>query len=208
MTEELIDSNAWVCRDCLFLLANGDGPNYEYDYPGKTEAEYAEMYADYNERVARETDGYRITLGHGREQHTCATNATVTPIYRTHQDNGVDVTYLREEEAKEYRAINDLASEAIESAEFDFPAAIGFRVIMHDLETQGDRGGECDCEELSFSTQDCANCGTYHAGTWHAATVWKTTDTSGTNRGVLPTTGNRGPSGVPRRAFTDNPEEK
>lgn len=176
MNDELFDSEAWVCRDCLFLLANGDGPNYEYDYPGKTDEEYAEMRADYDARIAAETKGYRITLGHGREQHDCATNVTVTPIYRTHQDNGVDVTYQREESAKEYRF--DTVSEAIEAAEFDFPDAVGFHGIMHDLETEGDGGGECECETLNFSVQDCANCGSHYGAEWHAATVWKITEES------------------------------
>lgn len=172
MTDELINSTAWVCRDCLFLLANGDPPNYDYDYPGKTEAEIAEMYENYNDRVARETAGYSITLGHMREQHACATNATVTPIFK--DESGEPKESI--ETSNEYLIHSGYPSEAIESAESDFPDAIGFRVITHDLETQGDRGGECDCEELSFSFQDCANCGAYHGGLWHAATVWKITD--------------------------------
>lgn len=174
MNDELHDETAWVCRDCLFLLANGDGPNYEYDYPGKTEAEYTAMRAEYNANIDRETAGYHITLGHGREQHACATNVTVTPIYRTTQDNGVVVTTMTD--AKEYCA--DTVSDAIASAEFRFPDAVGFHGVSHDLETEGDRGGECDCETLSFSEQDCANCGTSYAGGWHAATVWKITEES------------------------------
>jgi hypothetical protein len=174
MNDELYDETAWVCRDCLFLLANGDGPNYEYDYPGKTDEEYATMRAEYDANIERETDGYRITLGHGREQHACATNVTVTPIYRTHQDNGVDATYQRVEDEKEYRA--DTVSDAIGQAEFDFTDAVGFHGVSHELQTEGDAGGECECETLNFSEQDCANCGTRYAGEWHAATVWKITE--------------------------------
>jgi hypothetical protein len=174
MNDELWDEQAYVCTDCLMLIANGDGPNYEYDYPGKSDEEYAEMRADYYARIDRTMAGYNITCGWGREQHDCASNVTVTPIYRREQDNGVTVTVQSEEDAREYRA--DTVSDAIGSAEFDFPDAVGFHGIAHDLETEGDRGGECYCEEESFSERDCAHCGTRFAGTWHAATIWKITE--------------------------------
>jgi hypothetical protein len=174
VNDELWDEKAYVCTDCLVLIANGDPPDFAYQYPDKTEDEIAEMHADYNDRVDREMEGFNITLGWGREQHDCATNVTVTPIYRTHQDNGVDVTYQREESAKEYRA--DTVTDAIGQAEFDFTDAVGFHGVMHELETAGDAGGECYCEEDSFSERDCANCGTRYAGTWHAATTWKITE--------------------------------
>jgi hypothetical protein len=174
MLDELWDEQAFICTDCLMLIANGDGPNYEYDYPGKSEDEYAAMRADYDARIDRTMAGYRITCGWGREQHDCASNVTVTPIYRRTQDNGVTVTTQSEEDAKEYRF--DTVSEAIEAAEFDFPDAAGFHGIAHDLETEGDRGGECYCEEDSFSERDCDHCGDHFAGTWHAATIWKITE--------------------------------
>jgi hypothetical protein len=174
--DELWDEQAYVCTDCLMLIANGDGPNYEYDYPGKSDEEYAAMRADYYDRIEREMSGFRITCGWGREQHDCATNVTVTALLRA------ETTYLGLEppftdgDEKEYRA--DTVSDAIGQAEFDFTGSdvVGFRGVMHDLETEGDRGGECYCEENSFSERDCAHCGTRYAGTWHAATIWKITE--------------------------------
>lgn len=174
MNDELWDEKAYVCTDCLMLIANGDGPNYEYDYPGKTEEEYAAMRAEYHANIDRTMAGYRITCGWGREQHACASNVTVTPIYRTDQDNGVTVHYQRAESTREYRA--DTVSDAIASAEFDFPDAVGFHGVSHELQTEGDAGGECYCEEDGFSERTCDHCGTHYAGTWHAATIWKITE--------------------------------
>jgi hypothetical protein len=165
MFDELWDEQAYVCTDCLILIANGDGPDFAYQYPDKSDAEIEEMRRDYYARIDREMSGYQITLGWGREQHECASNVTVTPVYQR----------LDERDAREYRA--DTVTEALDKAMFDFPDAIGFHGVAHDLETEGDRGGECYCEEEGFSERDCAHCGTRYAGTWHAATVWKITDT-------------------------------
>jgi len=166
VNDELWDEKAYVCTDCLVLIANGDMPNYEYQYPEKTEAECEEMTRDYRDRIDREMAGYRITLGWGREQHECATNVTVTPIFKD------EAGEPQESEASNgYRA--DTVSDAISQAEFDFPDAVGFHGIMHELETRGDAGGECYCEEESFSERTCDHCGTHFAGTWHAATIWK-----------------------------------
>lgn len=172
MKDELFDEEAWVCTDCLFLMANGDAPNYAYQYPEKTEAECAEMTRDYFARIADETAGYNLTLGHGREQHDCASNWEVQALLKSDRD-GED---WKEGDAKEYRA--DTASEAIEQAEFDFAGddVVGFRALGHDLETEGDRGGECECETDNFSHRTCANCKDSFAGTWHAATIWKITE--------------------------------
>ncbi len=177
MNDELFDENAYVCTDCLVLIANGDGPDFSYQYPEKSPGEVAEMEADYYRRIEDTMRGYNITLGWGREQHDCATNVTVTPIYRNDTPAttcALVPTGYREGDEREYRA--DTVSDAISSAEFDFPDAIGFRGVSHDLETEGDRGGECYCEEESFSERDCAHCGTRYAGTWHAATIWKITE--------------------------------
>ena len=165
MRDELWDEKAYICTDCLMLICNGDGPNYEYDYPGKSDEEYAAMRADYDARIESTMAGYRITEGWGREQHDCASNVTVTPVYQR----------LDERDAREYRA--DTVTEALDAAMFDFPDALGLHGIAHDLESEGDRGGECYCEEDGFSEWTCDHCGTHFAGTWHAATVWKITDT-------------------------------
>jgi hypothetical protein len=172
MLDELYDEKAFVCTDCLMLIANGDMPNYEYQYPEKTEAECEEMTRDYRDRIERTMHGFNITLGWGREQHDCASNYTVTALLRSETD-GDD---YREGDEKEYRA--EFASEALEKAEFDFTGSdvIGFRAVSHDLETEGDRGGECECETDNFATRTCDHCGDHFAGTWHAATIWKITE--------------------------------
>lgn len=162
MNDELWDEKAYVCTNCLILIANGDGPDFAYQYPDKTEAEITEMSADYDRRIAERMDGYRITTGWGREQHDCASNITVWPIYRD-EDGPID--------REEYRF--DTVSEAIEAAELDSPNAIGFRGVMHDLETEADRGGECECETDNFASRSCDHCGVSFAGTWHAATIWR-----------------------------------
>ena len=169
MKDELWDEKAYICTDCLMLIANGDGPNYEYDYPGKTEEEYAAMRAEYHANIDRTMAGYRITCGWGREQHDCARNVTVTPVWRT---EGSDALTLGDE--REYRA--DTVSDAISQAEFDVVDADGFHGVMHELQTEGDAGGECYCEEDGFSERTCDHCGTHYAGTWHAATIWKITE--------------------------------
>src|ERR1700733_13013117 len=149
MNDELWNEQAYVCTDCLILIANGDNPNFGYQYPEKTEAECEEMLRDYHARIDREMARFRITLGWGREQHECASNWEVTPLMRSDRD-GEDFTEA-DGDAKGYRA--DTASEALDAAEFDFTGddVVGFRVLGHDLETEGDRGGECYCEEESFS---------------------------------------------------------
>jgi hypothetical protein len=170
VNDELYDEKAFVCTDCLFLIANGDMPNYEYQYPEKTEAECEEMTRDYRDRIERTMHGFNITLGWGREQHDCASNVTVTPLLNLDSQPTIDI----DGKAREYHA--DTVSEAIEAAEFDFPGVKGFKGIMHDLETEGDRGGECECETDNFATRDCDHCGDHFAGTWHAATIWKITE--------------------------------
>jgi hypothetical protein len=171
LRDEVCDEQAYVCTDCLVLIANGDWPDFAYQYPDKSEEECAAMLADYKARIEREMHGFRITLGWGREQHACASNVRVTVLRKnTDADNPDEYRYA---ESKEYR--EETASAAIESAEFDFIGddVIGFRAVMHDLETESDRGGECFCEEISFDTRTCDHCGDRFGGTWHAATVWR-----------------------------------
>jgi hypothetical protein len=180
MNDELYDEKAYVCTDCLVLIANGDGPDFAYQYPDKTEAEITDMEVDYYARIETAMHGFNITCGWGREQHDCATNITVTPLFESDDDARGRCVYPEEPiqwangDEKGYRA--DTISDAIGQAEFDFPSAIGFKGVMHDLETQGDIGGECDCETLSFSEQNCAHCDDRYVGTWHAATIWKITE--------------------------------
>lgn len=169
MNDELFDENAYVCTDCLVLIANGDGPDFAYQYPEKSPGEVAEMEADYYRRIEDTMRGYNITLGWGREQHDCATNVEVTALLESPND-GEDFT---EGDSKGYRA--ETASAAIEQAEFDFTGSdvIGFRAVMHELQTEGDIGGECECEHDNFSERTCDHCGVHYTGTWHAATVWR-----------------------------------
>ena len=170
MNDELFDAEAYVCTDCLVLIANGDEPDFAYQYPDKTEDEAFEMLMDYRTRIDDTMRGYRITTGWGREQHECASNVIVWPLYR--EEGTVDEH--TEGDAREYRA--EFVSEAVSQAEFDFPDAIGFKAASHDLETEGDRGGECECETDNFSERTCDHYGTHYAGTWHAATIWKITE--------------------------------
>jgi uncharacterized protein YktA (UPF0223 family) len=59
--------SGWCCRDCLFLLANGDTD------PDWTEEELAEFLVRFN----KTSDEYDITLGMLREEHDCRSNHTI-----------------------------------------------------------------------------------------------------------------------------------
>jgi hypothetical protein len=176
--EVLWDNQAYVCRDCLMLHANGEYGEEAYDWhpPLLTRSQ----------RVDDNLAGFRLTLGWGRELHDCASNYTVTPIYRHvnyHLGSPREMwgyePVERSEESREYYA--DSASEAIDKAEFDFRGhdeweLCGFRVIAHELETDSDRGTDdyCDQDEgIGFSTHTCISCDDTYAGSWHGATLWK-----------------------------------
>lgn len=151
MTGEILDEHAHICVDCLILHANGDCP------PDMSEAEQIA----FGQAIGAHLEGRWLTIGWGREEHDCAANVTVTALYRGGDENP----------PREYRA--DTVSEAVEKAEFDYPDAHGFRAIMHDLQTEADRGGECDCETDTFRDDWCDSCGRHVAGEYHAATIWK-----------------------------------
>jgi len=137
-----------ACTDCLFLLANGVTPD---DWS-------EERIAEWNAGIDQHTAGYRVTLGKLREEHECARNVTVTDTAG---------------QAYEYRADNE--EDARYQHEFGPDTEI-VSVVFHDLQTQGDLGGDCDCETDTFSTSQCDVCGTYDAGERHAVSFWKILD--------------------------------
>jgi hypothetical protein len=143
--------SGWACTDCLMLLANGEAP------PDLGEAETAEWLAGIDARNA----GYDITLGMPREDHECASNYTVTAADGT---------------TGEYRA--DSKSDARDQ----FGSGHGFRghgpyhAVPHDLETEQDRGGECECETKTFSWSPCDVCDSNLGGARHAVSFFKITD--------------------------------
>jgi hypothetical protein len=150
-------SAGWCCTDCTLLLANGETD------PSWPEAEMA----DYLERVDHETAGYEVTLGKFAEDHDCATNWTVTwwapgTARGSYRHGTVEIR------AGGFR-------DAMESALWHPAVPAGAWAVMargHDLETEPDRGGDCDCERRSFSWSPCDVCGSNLGGTRDAVVFW------------------------------------
>jgi hypothetical protein len=137
--------SGWCCTDCLVLLANGDDP------AEMTETEISEWHAEINRRNA----GYHLTLGMIREEHECASNYTVTTV------DGI---------SHEVRADNE--NDVRDQFEFgnDLPIV---SIASHDLQTDGDRGGDDFCEVISFSWSPCDVCGSSLGGERHAVSFWR-----------------------------------
>jgi hypothetical protein len=151
------------CTDCLFLLANGDTP------AGMNEEETAGYLA----RVAQYTAGTEVTLGMFREDHPCRVNFTVTWA-PTH--------YSRQRLTAEYLA--DDIEDARWQWHCEIPAvmlAAGARIVgyprRHDLMTRSDLGGECECEQTTFSWSQCDVCGSNLGGAREAVVFWPEPDT-------------------------------
>ena len=98
--------SGWCCVDCLVWLANGEAP------ADMT----AEQVTAWRGEIDRRNDGYDLTLGMLREDHSCL------------DENG---------------------------------------------QTAGDLGGECECEQLSFSWSACDVCGSNLGGERAAVSWWK-----------------------------------
>jgi hypothetical protein len=145
------------CTDCLMLLANGETP------PELSEEETAGYLAN----VERECAGAEITLGMFREDHGCAANWTVI----WHAPGSVRGSFRRgtiEVRADSYR-------DALDEAEWSRDVPAGAWPVMarsHDLETESDRGGECECEQLGFSWSSCDVCGSNLGGDREAVVFW------------------------------------
>lgn len=137
-------SQGWVCTDCLMLHANGETD------PELSEEETAEYLA----RVEHYTEGTEVTLGMFRENHECASNFTVV--------TDDDISH-------EVRADNE--NDVRDQFEFRTAPAI-VSITPHDLETESDRGGECDCEQVTFSWSPCDMCGSILGGARDAVTFW------------------------------------
>ena len=148
----------WCCTDCLFLLANGDTPA-EMD-----ETETAEYLA----RVEHSTQGTEVTLGMFREDHPCRVNFTVTYA---------PTRYSRRRLTMEVLA-DDIADARL-NAWYEIPRdelARGAHVVgyprRHDLATVQDLGGECECEQDTFSWSQCDVCGSNLGGARDAVVFW------------------------------------
>jgi hypothetical protein len=147
--------SGWCCTDCLFLLANGDAPA---DW---TPAEITEWQA----RIAHYTEGCEVTLGMFREGHDCRSNWTVTYLV-PHRVRGSMVRGTVEVLAGSY-------ADAMEAAHWEIPAGARLTVARgHELETESDRGGDCECEQLTFTWSACDVCGSNLGGSRDAVVFW------------------------------------
>jgi len=163
--DEIWDDRAHVCTDCLLYHANGTLP----DETGHMTSAEAEVFLN-TIGLRLEGSGFRLTLGWVREQHDCKSNYTVAPAYRR-----TNFISSRHEDRREFYSEGGFTGVA-SLAEMSFPNAVGLNIVSHDLKTEADRGGECDCETETFARHQCVSCGTEYAGEWHAATVWKADD--------------------------------
>jgi hypothetical protein len=151
------------CADCLFLLANGDEPA---DW---TPDEVAEWRA----RIAQHTAGTEVTLGAFREDHACRTNFTVTYAPTRYSRRRLTVEVLADD-----------IEDAREQARWTLGAALanGARLVgypcRHDLETESDRGGDCECVQQTFSHSPCDVCGSGLAGAREAVVFWLQPETA------------------------------
>lgn len=137
--------SGWACTDCLFWLANGDLPSE------LNEEEAHKWVAD----VQARNDGYDVTLGMLREDHACATNYTVTDATGEY----------------EYRA--DSEEDARQQHDFKFPDVLIISVTAHELQTDQDRGGDCECEQVTFTWSPCDVCGSNLGGARDAVSFFK-----------------------------------
>jgi len=136
----------WCCTDCLMMLANGDEPE---DWT------YAELEV-WRTDIAHYTEGYNVVLGMFATDHDCKSNWTLTDTAgETYEYYAKDITEVLSEHAWKH----DLAEVA--------------SAVAHELETEGDRGGECECEQMSFSSSWCDVCGSHLAGSRDSVTFWK-----------------------------------
>lgn len=144
--------NGWACTDCVMLLANGESP---------TEMSEAEASA-WEEEISQRNAGYNIALGMLREDHDCATNYTVTTSDgKTHE--------FRADSEQDAR--DQFGFHHVPECE---PGIVS--VTAHDLETESDRGGECECEHSSFSWSPCDVCGSNLGGRRDAVSFFKITE--------------------------------
>jgi hypothetical protein len=146
--------SGWACTDCLMLIANGEAP------ADRTDEELAEWEAG----IAEHTAGYHVALGLGREEHACAANYTVT---------------ARDGTAGDYRAESKSHARYLFGFEHGFTGHGPYRAVAHELQTEADRGGECECETDSFSWSACDVCGSNLGGQRHAVSFWKITEGPG-----------------------------
>lgn len=162
MTDRDNTFSGWCCTDCLFLLANGEAP-----------ADWSEdEVAEWKARIAHYTEGCEITLGMFREDHGCATDWTVT-WHAPHRVRGSFRRGYLEVRADSYADAMDAVRWAAGAAWSDVPAG-AWAVIArsHDLQTESDRGGECECEQLTFSSSPCDVCRSGLAGSRDAVVLW------------------------------------
>jgi hypothetical protein len=156
--------SGWCCVDCLFWLANGDEPSRDYN----TGAEIAE----WRESFERGTQGCEVTLGMFREGHECRANWTVT----WHAPGSVRGSFRRGQIEVLADSFGDAMDEVrwAAGAHWSTVPAKAWPVMArsHELETEADRGGECECEQQSFSWSACDTCGSSLGGHRHAVTFW------------------------------------
>lgn len=142
--------SGWCCIDCLMLLANGETP------PDMDESETAEYLA----RVAQHTAGLDVTLGMLREDHECASNFTVTDT-----------------DGNEFEIFADNTIDARDTAYWRLPPGQDESSIAsitpHELQTEPDRGGDCDCTQVTFTWSACDVCGSNLGGTREAVSFFK-----------------------------------
>lgn len=153
--------SGWCCTDCLMLLAYGETP------ADLTEDETAE----YLTRVERHCEDSEVTLGMFREDHGCATNWTVT----WHAPGSVRGSFRRgylEVRADSYGDAMDAIFWAAGGQGTIPDRARAVMARSHELETEDDRGGECECERQSFSWSSCDVCGSGLGGAREAVVFW------------------------------------
>jgi len=154
MSTDEYTCSGWACVDCLMELANGESP------ADLTESELAERTAAIDAR----NDGYHLTLGMLREDHACATNYTVT---------------ARDGTTGDYRADSPADARDMFEQEHGYAGHGFITTTTHDLQTESDRGGECDCEVNTFSWSPCDVCGSNLGGERHAVSFWRITSPAG-----------------------------
>ena len=155
--------SGWICTDCLMLLANGEtDPNW-------TAAERDEYLA----RVAQHCEGCEVTLGMFREDHPCRVNFTVTYAPTRYSRKRLTVEVLADD-----------TEDAVYQARCAYEVPAGARIFTgwphmprrHDLATMNDLGGECECEQTTFSWSACDVCGSNLGGARDAVVFWPQPD--------------------------------
>lgn len=151
--------SGWCCTDCLFLLANGDTPAEMNE----------EETAEYLARVEHYTAGTEVTLGMFREDHPCRVNFTVTYT---------PTRYSRKRLTTEVLA--DDIEDAVWQARCAYEVPADARIFTgwphqprrHNLATVADLGGECECEQTTFSWSPCDVCRSNLGGARDAIVFW------------------------------------